>query len=118
LPGLPKEEAAAEIRRSKEVLEENLGHEVRSFAYVKGDWNEPLERAVRACGYEAAFLTVPGTNVAPMNPYRLERYNVEDYGLEYFSELLDGSADFLALKDTRMGHRVKDLVSELLTGQR
>jgi len=53
-----------------------------------------------------------------MNPYRLERYNVEDYGLEYFSELLDGSADFLALKDTRMGHRVKDLVSELLTGQR
>jgi peptidoglycan/xylan/chitin deacetylase (PgdA/CDA1 family) len=117
LPRLPAGEAASEIRRSKQILEERLGGAIRAFAYVKGDWNEALEDTVRACGHQVAFITVPRTNLAPMNPFRIERYNVEDYGMDYFSELLDGSADFLAIKDTDIGHRIKDLVNGLLLGQ-
>jgi peptidoglycan/xylan/chitin deacetylase (PgdA/CDA1 family) len=114
MPRLAVDEATDEIRRSKRILEERLGHGVRAFAYVKGDWNDRLEEVVRACGYEVAFNTVPGTNVPPLHAYRLERYNVDDYGIEYFSQLLDGSADFLALKDTHVGHRIKDLVNDLV----
>jgi hypothetical protein len=78
-----------------------------------GDFDLRLEGVVRAAGYEVAFTTLPGVNRSGFEPMRIRRHNVEDYGLDYFKALLDGSAELLALKDTRVGYRVKRTVNQL-----
>ncbi|MGO9061822.1 MAG: polysaccharide deacetylase family protein [Candidatus Binataceae bacterium] len=112
---LPRLELERELRVSKEILENGLGSKVRAFAYPKGsikDFNGETEMAVREAGYEFCFTTIPGTNLAGMNPLRLKRYGVEDFGMLYFRRLLDGSADVVGLKDTHFGYSVKALVNQ------
>lgn len=117
LTSLPLDEAVEEIERSKEALERKLEKRVFAFSYPKGsigDFNDDLEAAVQKAGYEIAFTTLPGTNLPPMNPLRLRRHNVEDFGPRFFSSLLDGTADVLALKDTRFGYSAKSKLRKLL----
>ena len=117
LTSLPLDKAVEEIERSKEALENKLGKPVFAFSYPKGsigDFNDDLEAAVQTAGYEIAFTTVPGTNVPPINPLRLRRHNVEDFGPRFFAALLDGTADVLALKDTRFGYAAKAKLRKML----
>lgn len=46
--------ATDEVVRSKELLEDALGHEIRSFAYPYGHFTPRLRRVVAACGYDSA----------------------------------------------------------------
>ncbi|MFF9816431.1 polysaccharide deacetylase family protein [Streptomyces sp. NPDC014006] len=46
--------AADEVVHSKELLEDALGHEIRSFAYPYGHFTPRLRREVAACGYDSA----------------------------------------------------------------
>jgi peptidoglycan/xylan/chitin deacetylase (PgdA/CDA1 family) len=116
LTRLPDEEARREILDSKHELEENLGVRIRAFSYPKGsigDFDKRIEGYVREAGFDVAFSTLPGSvsrERALHRPLALHRHNVEDYGLAYFRALLDGSADLLALKDTRAGYRLKQLI--------
>jgi peptidoglycan/xylan/chitin deacetylase (PgdA/CDA1 family) len=116
LSRIPPDAARREILESKQKLEEQLGCPVYAFSYPKGsvgDFNPRLEQAVRAAGYELAFTTIPAINRAGANPLRIARHNVEDYGIPYFSALLDGSAELLRLKDTRVGYRAKLTINRL-----
>jgi peptidoglycan/xylan/chitin deacetylase (PgdA/CDA1 family) len=61
-----------EMRKSKEIIEDNLGMPVSSFAYPYGKYNEDIIEAVQqyficACSDELGFLTKES------NPYSLER---------------------------------------------
>jgi len=110
LTKIPRANAIDEIRRSKDHLQSRLGREIRAFSYPKGsicDYDEGLTEAVMQAGYELCFTTIPGTNLADADPFSLKRVNVEDFGIRFFRNLLDGSADVLALKDTRVGYRAK-----------
>ena len=49
-----------EIAGSKEILERNLGIQVKAFAYPYGLHNESVRDVVKETGYEAAF-TVSGS---------------------------------------------------------
>jgi peptidoglycan/xylan/chitin deacetylase (PgdA/CDA1 family) len=114
LTHLPFEEARAEIFDSKRALEEHLGREVHAFSYPKGsvgDRSPALDAAVREAGYELCFLTIPGVNRPRFDPLAVRRHNVEDYGLDYFRALLDGSAILLGAKDTRAGYHAKSLLN-------
>ena len=118
---MPIEEATREIQRSKAIIEDRVGREVRAFSYPKGsilDFNSELESAIRQAGYKLCFTTIPRANPkveeAAFNPLRLGRYNVEGFGLTYFKSLLDGSADIVGLKDTETGYRLKQLANRLL----
>jgi peptidoglycan/xylan/chitin deacetylase (PgdA/CDA1 family) len=51
---LPRPRAGEEVRRSKELLEGQLGHRVRSFAYPHGYANSFLRREVAAAGFDSA----------------------------------------------------------------
>ncbi len=51
---LPRAEASAEIRHSKELLEDALGHAVHSFAYPHGYTTRWLQQEVRRCGFRSA----------------------------------------------------------------
>jgi peptidoglycan/xylan/chitin deacetylase (PgdA/CDA1 family) len=114
LAALPRAVAVREITESKRRIEDALGVAVRAFSYPRGsvgDFGPEHVDAVENAGYDLAFTTLPGVNGPAADPFRLRRHNVEDYGLRYFQALLDGSADLLALKDTRAGYRLKGWVN-------
>jgi peptidoglycan/xylan/chitin deacetylase (PgdA/CDA1 family) len=74
---LTMDEIRAEIRRSKQALEEGLGRPVELFAYPYGDFGterEAVDEALRHAGFRAACryggsVSVPGTD----DRYRLPR---------------------------------------------
>lgn len=111
LARIPLSLARAEIVESKRILESKLGVRIRAFAYPFGsigDFNDDLETCIRYdAGYDMAFTQLPRTNRGEINPFSITRYNVEDYGVDYFAALLDGSADILGVKDTRVGYLIK-----------
>ena len=53
----------SEIIGSKEILEKNLGIQIKAFAYPYGVHNETVRDVVKQAGYEAAF-TVYGQRIA------------------------------------------------------
>jgi peptidoglycan/xylan/chitin deacetylase (PgdA/CDA1 family) len=109
-------EAKRELTESKRIIEERLGQPVQAFSYPKGsvgDFNRGVERLARSAGYQLIFTTLPGLNREPLNPYRLKRHNVEDFGIDYFQALLNGSAALLAIKDTRAGYWTKRALNRL-----
>jgi len=117
LTHLQPHEVEAEIVESKLALERRLGTGVRAFTYPNGgfgDFDDATEDAVRRAGYRMCFTAIAGTNLPPMNPLRLKRYNVEDFSLRYFKSLLDGSADLLRLKDSSLGVTIKAVVNRAL----
>ena len=57
LAGLPPKDVIEELRRSKSVLEQNLGTEVAELAYPFGSYDEIAVRLAGACGYRSAVTT-------------------------------------------------------------
>lgn len=54
LDTLPTSSADDEVRRSKHLLEDALGHEVRTFAYPQGFHGKRIREIVQAAGYDSA----------------------------------------------------------------
>jgi peptidoglycan/xylan/chitin deacetylase (PgdA/CDA1 family) len=68
LDAVPPSVAAFEIERSKEVIEEAIGHEVHSFAYPHGYSSAKVRRLVTRAGFSSACavrnaFSSPGDNV-------------------------------------------------------
>jgi peptidoglycan/xylan/chitin deacetylase (PgdA/CDA1 family) len=109
LKGLSREAVMFEVRTSKQIIEGALGVPVRAFAYPNGraaDFDDTIERMVCEAGYRFCFTAVVGINPPQMNPLRLLRHGVEDFGMSYFRRLLDGSAEVLGLREIFFGSRV------------
>jgi peptidoglycan/xylan/chitin deacetylase (PgdA/CDA1 family) len=71
LTELTDSELDAELRDSRERLEETLGVSCRFIAYPYGEHDERVRAAARAAGYEAAFA-LPGPE-GPIDPYQVPR---------------------------------------------
>jgi peptidoglycan/xylan/chitin deacetylase (PgdA/CDA1 family) len=67
----------SEIVGSKEMLERNLGIQVKAFAYPYGLHNQSVRDVVKQTGYEAAF-TVWGRRIA----YGADAMTIGRYGIE------------------------------------
>jgi peptidoglycan/xylan/chitin deacetylase (PgdA/CDA1 family) len=116
LTRIPLDEARREIFDSKRKLEDQIECPVYAFSYPKGsigDFSPVLEDILRDAGYELGFTTIAAINRVGINPLRIARHNVEDYGISYFSALLDGSAELLGLKDSRLGYHAKSTINRL-----
>lgn len=61
-------EVAAQVARSKELLEQGLGDEVALFSYPYGATSSEARAAVEAAGYQAAF------GVSPVAPTRFDLF--------------------------------------------
>ncbi len=73
LDAIPFAAANTEIRRSKAILEDHLGHEVLSFAYPHG-WNGgPVKRMARAAGYTSACAVKNMLSSSTDDPFELAR---------------------------------------------
>lgn len=73
------EEAAWEVRASKETIERELGRPVRHFAYPNGrscDFPAELIAHLEACGYESAASAVEGAVTRRSVPFALERIGI------------------------------------------
>jgi peptidoglycan/xylan/chitin deacetylase (PgdA/CDA1 family) len=69
-------EVQSEVGECRRVLEQHLGHPVRTFAYPVGRAEHIGDQAVQAvqeAGYDWAVTTVHGVNTPQSDPYRLGR---------------------------------------------
>lgn len=69
-------EVRSEVGECRKVLEQQLGHPVRTFAYPIGklkDIGEAGLRAVQEAGYDWAVTTMYGTNTPQSDPHQLRR---------------------------------------------
>ena len=96
-PILANLEDPAEIRREVEecrtVLEQQLGHPMRTFAYPIGKpehFGDTGLQAVKAAGYEWAVTTIEEANTPQSDPYLLGRYPgiINQHWLVMASELV------------------------------
>ncbi len=88
-----QEEVRREALECRNVLEERLGHSIRTFAYPIGKFEHIGEeglQAVKAAGYKWAFTTIEAINTPKSDPYLLKRLpgDVEQHWLVMASELV------------------------------
>jgi peptidoglycan/xylan/chitin deacetylase (PgdA/CDA1 family) len=80
LPGLPPEEAAAEIGGSKTLIEEKIKAPVLHFAYPNGrgvsHFNEPVREMVRKAGFLSSVTSINGPVLKNDDPFTLKRLGV------------------------------------------
>ena len=87
--GLATIELAAELARSRYVLEAWTGGPVTELAAPYGISDERLVILARQCGYDAIFTTYEGVAQLGNDPFRLPRIEVQgDWTLERFTECL------------------------------
>ncbi len=73
-------ELRREVKECREVLQEQLGHPIRTFAYPVGQpehIGEEAQQAVREAGYDWAVTTSLGTNTFHIDPHQLRRVVVD-----------------------------------------
>lgn len=87
LSRLPVEEIERELRESKETIERQLGHTVRTFAYPCGSPSDIDQRVVASARqhYEAAVTTFPGLCTTSDDLHLLRRIHVDNDPVERFA---------------------------------
>jgi peptidoglycan/xylan/chitin deacetylase (PgdA/CDA1 family) len=73
-------EVQYEVERCRIMLEQNLGHPVRTFAYPVGQLEhigENVISVVQRAGYDWALTTINGFNTPQSNPYLLRRIEAD-----------------------------------------
>lgn len=80
LPGLPADEAMAEIAGSRSLIEEKIGSPVLHFAYPNGrgvsHFNEPVREMVRKAGFLSSVTSIDGPVHRDDDPFTLRRLGV------------------------------------------
>jgi peptidoglycan/xylan/chitin deacetylase (PgdA/CDA1 family) len=91
LAGLSRVELAKELARSKDMLEERLGVPVRALAAPSGDWNAGVASAARHAGFDALWISAPGTNGPETQALALRRLTMRrPFSLQQVLALVDG----------------------------
>lgn len=82
LPLVSDQELHQEIDHSRRLLEAQLDHEVRSFCYPNGDYDQRVIASVQQAGYEFAVTTRYGINSQNSDPFSLRRVDLQSgYGI-------------------------------------
>jgi peptidoglycan/xylan/chitin deacetylase (PgdA/CDA1 family) len=76
LTAIDVQEAAEEIRTSKEELENRVAAPVRFFAYPHGQFNSSVRNLVENTGYAAACCTMSGFNNESADYFALRRVEI------------------------------------------
>jgi peptidoglycan/xylan/chitin deacetylase (PgdA/CDA1 family) len=70
-------EVKREVGECRGILEQQLGHPVRSFAYPFGSIGPYVAEAAKEAGYDWAVTTKPGFNTYQSDPHLLKRRNMD-----------------------------------------
>ncbi|MEX2599533.1 MAG: polysaccharide deacetylase family protein [Dehalococcoidia bacterium] len=120
LDTMPFSAACAQIVRSKQVLEDGLAMEVRSFAYPHGYYTRRLQECVRETGYSSAAGVKHAMSAGNDDVYALARIIIRpDTGVSSFGRLLSGDGLRVAPKRAvlqtagwRMLRKAKEMMSD------
>lgn len=97
--GLTADEIEEEVAGSRALMEANLGHPVRSFAWVGGEeyaFSKKAYDRIRSAGYDFLFSTNCLPITACQSPFKLERYHVDAaFGLDEVRLATGGLYDML-----------------------
>jgi peptidoglycan/xylan/chitin deacetylase (PgdA/CDA1 family) len=91
LSGIDDRRRHDEITGSKHLLEEELGFEVRTFAYPYGarrSFDDASVKAVQEAGYACAFTNIPGSLGRDRDAFRIPRRVVGNWTGEGFEKRL------------------------------
>lgn len=92
LDTLSKAAAQHEITHCKEVLEQHLGHAIRSFAYPFGYYTAQVRQLVDEAGYSSACAVKHAMSSDATDALALTRFMVaDDTNIQTFARLLTGS---------------------------
>lgn len=98
LTRIPRDEAAREVRGSKEQIEEQIGQPVTTFSYPYGDFDAGTVEIVRTSGFECAGTIAYGKNGPSSDLFELKRVLIPDeqgrafrFGLRLRSSVLGES---------------------------
>lgn len=80
LPLLKRDSLEREISASRQQCEEITGRRVAGFAYPFGDFDDSTAEAVRSAGMDYAVTTLPREAGLRVDPFRLPRVTVADWG--------------------------------------
>lgn len=93
--------AMAELKGSREELEEILGRPVTSFAYPNGQqgvFSAATRELVKAAGFDCAVTTMWGALTPAADTLELPRIEVrQDDGVDVLAQKLSGRYDFMSL---------------------
>lgn len=102
LYGMGWAEIRKELTGSREVIEQEMGSEVESFAYPyafpvgQGQFKSALRDVLKDCGYSTGVCTVVGTSNGDSDPFFLERLPVNSADdPRLFQAKLSGAYDWL-----------------------
>ena len=102
LTGLAFEECVQDLKQSRTLLEQLLGHEVRVLAYPRGRHDEQVRTAAEQAGYTHAVSLPEGPE--PVGPYAVPRVGVH-HGNTVTHLRLKTAAAYLPLR-TGHGYRL------------
>jgi peptidoglycan/xylan/chitin deacetylase (PgdA/CDA1 family) len=90
---LSRPAAAAEIRQSKDTLEQALGRSIDTFAYPHGYHDKTVRDLVAAAGFTSAVALRNALSPADDDPFALARVTITaDFGSEQVARVLTGRA--------------------------
>jgi peptidoglycan/xylan/chitin deacetylase (PgdA/CDA1 family) len=103
-------QASEEVRESKRILEERLGHAVQSFSWVGGNewaYSRGGAAVIRDAGYRFAFMTNSSPIRHATDRFHLQRTHVEaNWPLEVVRLQISGVIDVLYLGKRRRVNRL------------
>ena len=78
LPGVPLEWQSHQIKDSKKIIEEKLGHKIDYLAYPSGGFSDGTKDIVEEAGYKGACTTNRGNKRFNEDVYELKRIRFKD----------------------------------------
>jgi peptidoglycan/xylan/chitin deacetylase (PgdA/CDA1 family) len=82
LTTLSSGEVLREIRKSKRLLEDNLGKKVSNFSYPYGAFNQEIKHLLRQCGFISGVTTAPRSmTVEGFDLMAIPRFEVKEEAL-------------------------------------
>jgi peptidoglycan/xylan/chitin deacetylase (PgdA/CDA1 family) len=72
------EDVLEELSKSRQIVAEKLGAQVKAFAYPNGDWDDRVRRLVKKAGYSCAFTTRPGWHQEGDDPFVIRRILIHE----------------------------------------
>ena len=98
LPMISNSNLTLELRKSKFIIEKNLGKKVNILAYPYGEWNENVINSAKKAGYDACVLADPGyvgVNSLNENTYLMKRITVYGHmsGQQLIEEIKKNESD-------------------------
>lgn len=73
LTRISRKQAQKEIRQSMDIIEQQIGKPITTFAYPSGNFNSEIKEIVKDAGYTAAVSTIPGYNKMHDDVHTLKR---------------------------------------------